>query len=462
MYRIQGTVLPEMLPLKSNRLPGPSIPPRLDDIHARERACPLLFSRVFRGPWRIATGLLLLAAIILGVQPGPARAQATTETATYTVTFEGNWNTSSTPGGVVGGAHFTTLIGAVHNSDVTFWAAGEMATPGVERVAELGVTGTFETEIGNAEEGTVKSLVRKGGTSATGTRTFEVEFSRTHPLLTLLSMIGPSPDWFVGVSGLSLLDGSGAWLASHAVDLFPYDAGTENGERFSLSNSATVPQGTITSLRGRGRFSDTPMARLSFTLNTVVPPPEEEMCAVSGVTDDQSLKGFVECAAERIEASDTPDGTLRLLNEFRDDEGSWNDGETYLILLTARGGVYFHANDREVEETDWSGVLFCEGGGSVLDAQEGCFIEYDGQRRGYAHRFSASHVPMVQGEDEFILLGGFDETPGREPSTGGTDGGGGCTLGGSDGGSALGLFPAALALLLAVLLKRHSAEGSTR
>ena len=153
------------------------------------------------------------------------------------------------------------------------------------------------------------------------------------------------------------------------------------------------------------------------------------MCAVSGVTDDQSLKKFVECAAERIEASDTPDGTLRLLDEFRDDEGNWNDGETYLILLTARGGVYFHANDREVEEMDWSGVLFCEGGGSVLDAQEGCFIEYDGERRGYAHPFSASHVPMVQGEDEFILLGGFDETPGREPLTGGTDGGGGCALG---------------------------------
>ena len=153
----------------------------------------------------------------------------------------------------MGGAHFTTLIGAVHNGDVTFWAAGEMATPGVERVAELGVTGTFETEISNAEQGTVKSLVREGGTSATGERTFEVEFSRTHPLLTLLSMIGPSPDWFVGVSGLSLLDGSDAWLPSHAIDLFPYDAGTENGERFSLSNSATSSPGNHHKSQGTGQ-----------------------------------------------------------------------------------------------------------------------------------------------------------------------------------------------------------------
>ena len=434
----------------------------------------LCFFCVFRGPARVAMGLLIAFAV-LGAQPKLAHPQATTETATYTVTFEGNWNLDSTPAGVVSSAHFTTLIGAVHNSDVTFWAAGEMATAGVERVAELGITGTFETEISNAEEGTVKSLVKKSGTSATGTRIFEVEFSRTHPLLTLLSMIGPSPDWFVGVSGLSLLDRSDAWRSSHTVDLFPYDAGTEYGEEFSLGNPATVPQRAITSLKGQGKFSDTPMARLSFTLNTVVPPPEEgeEICTVSGVTDDQSLKRFVECAAERIEASDTFDETLRILNEFRDDEGNWNDGSTYLILLTGRGGVYFHANDREVEEMDWSGILFCEGGGSVLDTQEGCFIEYDGERNGYAHRFSASHVPLVHGEDEFVLLGGFDETPEREsfmgeidgPSTEAgevdTDGGGGCTLGGSGSGSALGLFHIALALLLMVLFKRYSVVDKT-
>ena len=91
-------------------------------------------------------------------------------------------------------------------------------------------------------------------------------------------MIGPSPDWFVGVSALSLLDGSDDWLLSHTVDLFPYDAGTENGEEFSLSNSATSPQGDITRLRGQGKFSDVRMARLNFTLNTlndVIPPLEE-------------------------------------------------------------------------------------------------------------------------------------------------------------------------------------------
>ena len=215
-------------------------------------------------------GLLLLAAITLGVQLELAHAQTT---ATYDVTFKGNWTTSSTTVAVPGSAHFTTLIGAVHNSDVTFWESGGTATAGVELVAEIGGTSTFRTEINNAEEGTVKSTVQKSpGSGPTGMNTFEVEFSRTHPLLTLLSMIGPSPDWFVGVSGLSLLDSSDAWRSSHTVDLFAYDAGTEDGESFSLSNPNTNPQGTITSLRNTGKFTDVRMARLSFTLKTSTPP----------------------------------------------------------------------------------------------------------------------------------------------------------------------------------------------
>ena len=151
------------------------------------------------------------------------------------------------------------------------------------------------------------------------------------------------------------------------------------------------------------------------TEEVVENPPTEEVeegCAVSDVTgDDRSLEIFVECAAQRIEDSDTFTETLRILEGFRDDEGNWNDGSTYLVLLTARGGVYFHANDRDVEDLDWSGILSCEGEGSVLDTQEGCFIEYEDERRGYAHPLSASHVPLARDEAEFVLLGGFNKIP---------------------------------------------------
>ncbi len=214
--------------------------------------CPLVY---------ITLGLPV-ALIALMTMMAPAQAQ-TPASATYTVTFQGNWTTDSTPGGVVSNAHFTTLVGAVHNDMVTFWESGGTATSGVEDVAELGITGDFESEVTAA--GANASLVKQRiGSSPTVTATFDIEVTNDRPLFTLLSMIGPSPDWFVGVSGLSLLNNQNQWLSSREVNLFPYDAGTEDGSEFTLSNPATSPQGTITSIRGTGKFSNEPMAMLSF------------------------------------------------------------------------------------------------------------------------------------------------------------------------------------------------------
>ena len=201
----------------------------------------------------------------------PATAQDA-QTATYTVTFTGNWTTESTPDGVVAGAHFTTLIGAIHNSNVTFWHRGGTASAGIERMAETGATSALRAEIEASPHvhAVIQQRVSFGGT---GTATFDIDVPDDHPLITLTSMIGPSPDWFVGISGLSLLDGQGDWERTVNVNLYPYDAGTEDGTEFTLSNPDTVPQGTIESIRGTGKFSDAPMARLSFVLDTMSQPP---------------------------------------------------------------------------------------------------------------------------------------------------------------------------------------------
>ncbi|MCE2543136.1 MAG: spondin domain-containing protein [Acidobacteria bacterium] len=199
--------------------------------------------------------------------------------ATYEVTFQGTWTTASTPGGVVGGAHFTTLIGAVHNNGVTFWRSGERATPGVELVAETGGTSRFMSEIeaGSLAVAVIRQGIGQGGTSRA---TFTVEVTDDHPLVTLLSMIGPSPDWFVGVSGLSLQDDSGHWVERQVLDLYPYDAGTEEGDEFSLNNPPTQPQGAITSIRGMGKFSNQPMARLTFVRQGAPDPGPEPVPAL--------------------------------------------------------------------------------------------------------------------------------------------------------------------------------------
>ena len=217
--------------------------------------------------------LWMIPAVLAICLAGPATAQDT-DTATYSVTFTGNWtDASTTPANdLPGSAHFTTLIGAIHNSSVTFWSSGGTASPGIEVMAETGGTSTLRSEIEASSD--AHTVIQRGVSfGGTGTATFNITVPKDHPLITLTSMIGPSPDWFVGISGRSLLDSQNDWLSTVQIDLYPYDAGTEDGDTFSLSNPNTNPQGTITSLRGTAPFTNARMARLSFVLDTTDQPP---------------------------------------------------------------------------------------------------------------------------------------------------------------------------------------------
>jgi hypothetical protein len=68
----------------------------------------------------------------------------------------------------------------------------------------------------------------------------EVSASQQFPLLTLVTMIAPSPDWFVGVSGLPLFE-NGSWTSQRRVDLDAWDAGTDSGATFTSADVVTTP-----------------------------------------------------------------------------------------------------------------------------------------------------------------------------------------------------------------------------
>ena len=240
------------------------------------------------------------------------------KSATYRVTFEGKWATAATPDGVPGGAHFSPLIGAVHNDQFTFWSEGGTASAGIESMAEVGGTNALKTDITAAGSNAGAVIERIGNIGATATVTADFTVTTAHPLVTLLTMVAPSPDWFVGVSGLSLLDAQGDWLASHTVDLFPYDAGTEEGTGFSLNNAATSPQGTITSIKGTGKFSNEPIATLTFTLQSVTPEitsettftVDEGTTAVDTLTAEDQDSAAADLEWSKAGGADADDFTL--------------------------------------------------------------------------------------------------------------------------------------------------------
>ncbi|MDE0371046.1 MAG: spondin domain-containing protein [Rhodospirillales bacterium] len=162
--------------------------------------------------------------------------------AAYTVTFTARW-TAQEHGPVPSAAHFTTLVGAATNAGADLWVPGEVATEGLENVAELGLTSEFIGEIAvAAADMNASSAVTGTGTSNTGASTFELNVSRSLPRFTFATMVAPSPDWFVGLSEFSLLDAHGGWIDDTGhMNLPVYDAGTETGEQFSLGGVATVP-----------------------------------------------------------------------------------------------------------------------------------------------------------------------------------------------------------------------------
>jgi len=163
--------------------------------------------------------------------------------ASYRVTLTTTWTSTDFPANFPAGAHFTTLIGGTHSDQVIFWDPGQNASLGIERVAEDGTTGSLSAEFEAAKtDGKAEYIIASGSVSTAGTTVLEFDINKLFPLVTLASMVAPSPDWFIGVHGVPLFDeAKGDWKQTVVVDLAVYDAGTEDGRAFSRSNAATSP-----------------------------------------------------------------------------------------------------------------------------------------------------------------------------------------------------------------------------
>ena len=171
-------------------------------------------------------------------------------TATYQVLFQATWSVETHPQGFPPSPHFSGLIGAIHKPGTAFWGDSTIASPGVEQMAETGRKSPLDSEIAAAiQAGTARSAVSGDGINRSpGSVGLTFEASRDFPLVTLVSMIAPSPDWFVGVSGLNLL-ADGKWTEGRVVELHPYDAGTDDGASYTSPNQDTVPPEPVSRIR---------------------------------------------------------------------------------------------------------------------------------------------------------------------------------------------------------------------
>ncbi|VEL37886.1 unnamed protein product [Protopolystoma xenopodis] len=64
------------------------------------------------------------------------------------------------------------------------------------------------------------------------TRSLLVGVNRTHPMISFLTMLGPSPDWCTGVSSQSVCQVDCTWVDRLDLDLYPWDAGVQTGDTY--------------------------------------------------------------------------------------------------------------------------------------------------------------------------------------------------------------------------------------
>lgn len=208
-------------------------------------------------------------------------------TAEYTVTFNATWSAQTHPTDdfPTSNAHFSGLVGAMHNDNVTFWAEGQVATVGIELMAEKGSKAELLTEIDAAIAAGFADLQLSGGgiglsPGAVSIGPFTV--NQSHPKMSLVSMIAPSPDWFVGVNGLSLLDANGEWIDNLVAELYPYDSGTDDGAEYRSGNVDSVPREAIANFTGVAPFSEQPIG--TFTISRILQPSIEILTPIRNVT----------------------------------------------------------------------------------------------------------------------------------------------------------------------------------
>ncbi len=164
------------------------------------------------------------------------------ESAVYLLTFDSTWSRDTHPIDFPSNPHYSGLIGGTHGGAAVFWREGELASLGIKNMAELGSKSALRSEVeaemalGNALE----VVSGPGMGNSPGRVSVALNVTQRHPQATVVTMIAPSPDWFLGVAGFPLFQDN-RWVDEIVVPLPPWDAGTDSGPTYTSPNEVTQP-----------------------------------------------------------------------------------------------------------------------------------------------------------------------------------------------------------------------------
>uniref|UniRef100_A0A0A1X8F0 Spondin-2 n=1 Tax=Zeugodacus cucurbitae TaxID=28588 RepID=A0A0A1X8F0_ZEUCU len=203
-------------------------------------------------------------------------------------------------------AQWTRTLGRTHDSSYALFHIGQQATAGVKQFAETGKSDLLDSIVGEQQQQQMQHQqqlqqlqqqnVANGNSFAgfvptanavRGERSVFDEFNipavlvgdgrqetkffvdSNHSMVSLMTRIVPSPDWFIGVDSFQLCVG-GSWIDTVTVEMDPLDAGTDNGFTFTAPNWPTSPQGVI--YRITSRYPAHPASSFFYPKSKRLPP----------------------------------------------------------------------------------------------------------------------------------------------------------------------------------------------
>lgn len=193
---------------------------------------------------------VVLAAIFFSCKKTEVTTISPVETqyseATYKMEITGKWKAPEFT--VPPSVHFTYFTGMVHNKETYFWKEGTLASPGVEYIAEDGNPIQMFREIDSITAlKKATALFYIPPPASVGTSSGNIYCNSNFSYVSCESMIAPSPDWFVGLSSFNLY-GNNKWIQDTTINLYVYDAGTEEGDVFGYGNPETNPRQPVIKL----------------------------------------------------------------------------------------------------------------------------------------------------------------------------------------------------------------------
>jgi len=157
----------------------------------------------------------------------------------YEVEFIGTWSANTHPTDFPSDAHFSPFVVTSHLASQRLFLPGFDADIGIQNLAETGDTEEINAEL-TRWINTSQALDKEEGNiffSPGNSNKVKIGLSETYYTVTALSMIAPSPDWFVATTTNLLDPYDGLWYDEVISYVAAYDAGTDGGTTFTSADN---------------------------------------------------------------------------------------------------------------------------------------------------------------------------------------------------------------------------------